>query len=82
MMKYTNLVARCNKFYKLAAREDQLSELLKRALAGDRDSYLVFLDLLTEENPEARSYITRTSYLGVILQVLTNVCPDVIDEDW
>lgn len=57
----------------------QLDALLQSALNGNKDDYLVFLDLLEEQRPEVRSKLNQD--LNNNLKVLSEAFPDIIRFD-
>lgn len=72
------------KFHKLcnASNEASLESLLADALAtGNRDSYLVFLDLLETRDEYDRLRLEKCKYLSDTLNLLSEFCPNVIDID-
>ena len=80
-MQYSRLIARCNKFSKLADRTNQLEHLLKQVLMGDRESYLIFLDLLEEDRPSIKNDLVALDNFHIILMLLADNFPNVIDRE-
>lgn len=56
---YTEAVQSLNNCFQKIGNNLSLDNLLKKTLLGDRESWLVFLDLLEEEMPEVRNELQR-----------------------
>lgn len=75
------LLKQANQFLKVASKQ-QLENLLKSAFMGDRDSWLVFLDLLEEERPQERKILDLyKDDITRIFSILSDNFPSLIDED-
>lgn len=74
------IISKINHFYKCSNEAVSLSQLLSDALrTGDKSYYLVFMDLLEEQNPNEKKYWIEND-LRHILRRLSVICPNVIAE--
>lgn len=81
MNKFTKILKLANRFLVLAG-EFGLEHLLGEALRGDRESFLVFLDMLEEQMPIVRANLDINSYsLETTLSILAPVFPSIIKMD-
>lgn len=58
-----------------ASKQNELEDLLKQALMGDHDSWIVLLDLIEETHPKLRKLMKN---IASTFDVLSEVCPNII----
>lgn len=81
-----SIIARIDRFYKQAQSSANLEQLLKDAILGSQDHWLLFLDLLEERQPIARKHLAdRFSHSGLLglFDALHEMFPKIIiDRDF